>query len=194
MPQSYPPVLSHSVACGCHTAGPSRVAGQGMCVKRLCCPKSCLGLGLLLSSLPCQLVKEILTQHPWIHRAPGGVGEFMGKGTPQAAPGCAEQLCWSCGAAGGSSACVIPAWGIDFSSPGWLSLGVPLPALPCVSLQVRVSLCGTCPPSHTGTHRDTEPWGCSTGTGTERFGKRFAKGSLKGSVQGRGQCSSCCTL
>lgn len=174
---------SSPLAC----AGTSRVfghgVGQGMCVKGLCCPKRCLSLGLLLSSLPHQLVKQILVQHPCIHRAPGGVGERGGI--------CEKR---------------------EHPSPGasWHPSGSPRVCQAAVGLQEgAVLLCNPCmgdlfffscladprsapaSPSLRLPRRDTEPWGCSTGRGTERLGKRFGKGSLKSSVQGRGQCSSC---
>lgn len=69
------------LACGCHTVQGPAGCWDTMWGRGGVHPKRCLGLGLLLSSLFHQLVKQILMQHPW---APGGVGEWgnpWGKGT-----------------------------------------------------------------------------------------------------------------
>lgn len=173
LPQSHPHCPVAATLC--------RVVGAGDVPKEALLPQKLLGFGAAFT-LPAPSAGEADTHETSLDPQGSRWGIHGEREDPSpGAPGCAEQL-WGCRKE--LCLCVIPAWGVYFSSPAWLTLGLPLPALPSVSLWgVPV---GDVPSFPRLPQRDTEPWGCSSGRGTERFGKRFGKGSLKGSVQGQG--------
>ena len=150
-----------------------------------------------------ELVKQIPTQHPWVHGAPGAVREGGWGGVHQkrkhpstevswspsgdsVSPASAEQLWRKCGSAGRSECLCVNHCAVDLFFFLLADSRGPPPSPSLRATAGRRVPVRDVPSFPRLPQRDAEPQGCSSGRGTERFGN----GSLKGSVQGRGQCSS----